>query len=383
MDCLGKLVEIKKKSVSDYRLLKYRTVAKALRQLAGADLDVALKGSKGAEAIAKAIERSRFSAWYKKDLRIMLKTLWKLANGYDLEDRPKEIRWLSTNIKRKDKKMPKNLLTDEDLQKMMKTQNVRNRAILLTLYESGMRNSELCALKKSDVEFFPDGARINVPEGLKTGPRRLLVIDAEPLLAAWLSAHPLKGADAPLFTVQHGTKIKPLNKFAVIKVIKEAAKAAKLDKRIYPHLFRHSAASKMAKFLTDSQLKNYFGWTQDSSMAATYIHISGKDVDDAVKVGHGKPVDKGAMEDKLLPRMCSRCAKQNAHDAKLCQYCGKSFDKEKAVSDMLSLQQELAELREKVAAQDETIAENTEWLKGFEGIELVEGARLRKVKAKK
>jgi integrase len=55
-----------------------------------------------------------------------------------------------------------------------------------------------------------------------------------------------------------------------------------LGRRVYPHLLRHSRATHLAKFLTESQLKAYFGWTQDSKMTRIYIHLSGKDVDEAI-----------------------------------------------------------------------------------------------------
>lgn len=49
-----------------------------------------------------------------------------------------------------------------------------------------------------------------------------------------------------------------------------------------PHNFRHSRATYLANFLTEAQMKEYFGWQQDSKMAGVHVHLSGRDVDNAL-----------------------------------------------------------------------------------------------------
>jgi len=40
-----------------------------------------------------------------------------------------------------------------------------------------------------------------------------------------------------------------------LKMLKEKAVKAGIKKRIYPHLFRHSAATRDARYLTESELR--------------------------------------------------------------------------------------------------------------------------------
>ncbi|MFA5929461.1 MAG: tyrosine-type recombinase/integrase [Candidatus Micrarchaeia archaeon] len=348
MGALEQLIELKKRTVGDVRIYKYLTYGKMLQRLSPEKLDVSLKDMKKTVALADKINRSHYAAWTKKDLRLQLKLMWKLANGYDLEDTPKEIRWVKCSLARRDRKLPKNLFTDEEIKKMLKVANLRNRAIISLLYESGLRNSELCALKKNDVEFIKEGARIHVPEGTKTGSRSILIIDSEPLLASWLASHPIKKDDAPLFVSIHSKKIKPMCKENIIKLLKLTAIDAGITHRVYPHLLRHSSATKLAKHLTEAQMKAYFGWGQDSSMAATYVHLSGKDTDAGILTMHNKPVEKEKAENKLEPQICKRCGKTNMHDVKMCGYCGLSFDKNEAKSDNLSMQEEMAKMRKQI-----------------------------------
>lgn len=351
MGALEQLIEIKRRTVGDVRILKYRTYGTMLERLCPEKLDVALKDMKKTEALDDKINRSHYAAWTKKDLHLQLKLMWKLANGYDLEDSPKEIRWVKCSLARRDRKLPKNLFTDEEIKAILKVATLRNKAIISLLYESGLRNSELCALKKNDVEFVKEGARIHVPEGTKTGSRSILVIDSEPLLASWLASHPIKNDDAPLFVNIHSKEIRPMMKENIIKLLKLTAKEAGITHRVYPHLLRHSSATKLAKHLTEAQMKAYFGWGQDSSMAATYVHLSGKDTDSGILSMHDIPVEKEKAENKLEPKICKRCKKTNMHDAELCAYCGMSFDKEKAKSDNISMQQQLEAMKKQQEAQ--------------------------------
>lgn len=64
-------------------------------------------------------------------------------------------------------------------------------------------------------------------------------------------------------------------------LFKKAARKTKIRKRCNPHIFRHSRATLLAQHLTEAQLKQVFGWTQSSKMASVYVHLSGRDNDDA------------------------------------------------------------------------------------------------------
>jgi hypothetical protein len=69
--------------------------------------------------------------------------------------------------------------------------------------------------------------------------------------------------------------------------LNKIAKKAGINKRIHPHLFRHSRATYMANFLTEAQMNAYFGWVQGSSMPSIYVHLPGCDIDDAVLKANG------------------------------------------------------------------------------------------------
>ena len=43
----------------------------------------------------------------------------------------------------------------------------------------------------------------------------------------------------------------------------------------------------MANHLTEAQMNEYFEWVQDSGMPCIYVHLSGRDIDDAVLKANG------------------------------------------------------------------------------------------------
>ena len=328
------------------RKKKYLTNARTLERLAGGNLEAALKDEKKLRALIDKIDNSQYQAWTKSDFRSLAKALWKIAQNVPLDEQPRAIKWIKTGIGRREGKLPKHLITGDELKSILKLCNPRDTAIIHLLYEAGLRPHELINLKKSDVEFIKEGARINVPEGSKTGSRALLVIDSAPALANWVRNHPIRGDEPVLFPAMHGKKYKIFTIEGLNKLVKNATKRAGITRRVKTYLFRHTAATRLANILTDAQMKAYFGWEQNSDMAQVYIHTSGINTDAPLLEAHGKTVEKKELEGKLAPKVCERCKKTNLHDAEMCAYCGLSFDKDK-------VRKQEAEMQEKLKRFDE------------------------------
>ena len=72
----------------------------------------------------------------------------------------------------------------------------------------------------------------------------------------------------------------------------------------------------------------YFGWVQGSDMPATYVHLSGRDVDDKILQIHGlKPKDMD-KKNELNPIECPRCKYINSPVNRYCGRCGTVLDEE-------------------------------------------------------
>ena len=114
---------------------------------------------------------------------------------------------------------------------------LRDRALLELLYSSGLRVSELCALRWHDLDL--DEGHVTV---LGKGSKQRMVpvgSHARKALAAWRSESAAK-TDAPVFPGRAGKAISPR---AVQLRLRQLAQRQGLFKRVHPHLLRHTFAS--------------------------------------------------------------------------------------------------------------------------------------------
>ena len=70
-----------------------------------------------------------------------------------------------------------------------------------------------------------------------------------------------------------------------------------------------------------------FGWRQGSKMSATYVHMSGRDIDNALLKLYGKLTDE---EDDDYVK-CPRCGESNDLPKRFCGRCGLPFDLEDVI----------------------------------------------------
>ena len=103
---------------------------------------------------------------------------------------PPEINWLKPRTRRSHK-LPEELITQEEVLKMAEVaDNLRNKAFVLILYETGCRVGELISVKMKNVQFDQYGAILRVTG--KTGSRRVRLVVAIHNLSYWLESRPWK-----------------------------------------------------------------------------------------------------------------------------------------------------------------------------------------------
>lgn len=155
---------------------------------------------------------------------------------------------------------------------MEKSEGQRNRAILETLYSCGLRVSELCGLKISDLYF--DEGFIKV-EG-KGSKQRLVPISDRAVceLKLWLEQRIMgrikPGFEDHVFLARWGNGI---SRIMVFHMIKELAAQAGIKKSISPHTFRHSFATHLLE--GGANLRAIQAMLGHESIATTeiYTHI--------------------------------------------------------------------------------------------------------------
>jgi integrase len=286
------------------------------------------------ERLISQINTSNYKETTKRDYKIIMKRYFQWSRGLDEDEQlyPDEVRWIKTTQKRK-RLLPEALLSVDEIKKMVETaENQRDRAFILTHYESGCRIGETLSLRICNISFDKNGAILRV-DG-KTGPRRVRVIAASPAIASWLNIHPLREDPNAYLWVGTGTvgRYEFLNYDGARALLKRLALKAGLNKRVYTHLLRHSRATALASDLKEAQLKEMFGWVPGSDMPETYVHLSGRDVDSALLRLHGIELGNDERREAQLTTVtCPRCKLKAGPESQFCPSCGMVLDLKAAV----------------------------------------------------
>lgn len=340
--------ELVVQGISKPRIIRYLFCLKKLDGLLGKDFDRVTK--EDLFSVVSVIEKQDLSVWTKHSDKVILKRFFKWVYGCG-EGYPDVVRWIKSHVKKSRDKLPNDgeMLSEDEVRRLVeKVFNLRDKALVSLLWETGCRIGEIATLRIRSVKFDEYGAVLSVNG--KTGPRSVRVINSTSYLANWINTHPsVENRDAPLWVNigqrNHG---KMLEYASIRKMLKIIFGRAGVKKRCNPHSFRHARATFLANHLTEFQMNQYFGWVQGSDMPSTYVHLSGKDIDGALLRLNGIKVDEKAQESVLKARKCPRCGFLNAYDHKFCSRCGGVFD----VGELVKVQEEARLIEKKRAFSD-------------------------------
>jgi integrase/recombinase XerD len=172
---------------------------------------------------------------------------------------------------------PEDLLTDEDLEKLLAVLDAKWRCALLLLRWSGGRPSEILGIARKDaVVKRRDGKEYAVLTFRHTKndrPRPVPVLKpaAVEALKVWLNL----GLQGKLLFPSPRQPDQPLKYRSFWKALKTAAKRAGLEKNIFPYLARHTRASEL--YAAPSAIRDAALGFQTPTMWKNYTHIKQAD----------------------------------------------------------------------------------------------------------
>ena len=171
---------------------------------------------------------------------------------------------------RKPKSLLKDVMTEGEVARILAaTKNNREKAMIAVLAYSGIRNKELCSLKAHDINLNDNIIRVI---GGKFNKDRVVNISREcaKVVTDYIGQY-IQNVDGQyLFTTLREGK--QYNGWALRKVVKVVAKRAKIKKRVYPHLFRHSLATHLlSKGMNLVGIQQQLGH-QDIKTVMIYVH---------------------------------------------------------------------------------------------------------------
>lgn len=163
------------------------------------------------------------------------------------------------------------VLSVEEVRAILKAApNERDRAILEVLYGCGLRVSEVCSLKISEV-YLKDMFVKVMGKGSK---ERLVPMAPSTALAImdYLSVRPESdaGCEDVLFLNRFG---RALSRVAVFKMVKSVALVAGVDKNLSPHTFRHSFATHLIENGADLRVVQEMLGHESILTTEIYTHV--------------------------------------------------------------------------------------------------------------
>ncbi|MEW6012701.1 MAG: site-specific tyrosine recombinase/integron integrase [Elusimicrobiota bacterium] len=168
----------------------------------------------------------------------------------------------------------------------------RDYAILMLLYSSGLRRSELVSLNYGDVDFISGFVRV-YGKGRK---ERIVPVGENALKALkdYADTRADISSSSPLFVNKNGKRITDT---AVFLILKKMAKRAKFTRKIKPHMLRHSFATHLLNNGCD--IRGVSEMLGHSSLATTqiYTHLSVEKLKEVYNKAHPRAKKEGLKEE--------------------------------------------------------------------------------------
>ncbi len=138
----------------------------------------------------------------------------------------------------------KNVLSEAEVSTIIRSaKNIREKAMIVLLAYSGIRNISFCNLKLTDIDFGENTLIVKKSKGNKEYIANISS-DCIKILLKYLEEYKKKGEDYLFTTIKKDNQYQTSD---LRKFIQTIAKRAGIKKRTYPHLFRHTLASNLRK----------------------------------------------------------------------------------------------------------------------------------------
>lgn len=182
---------------------------------------------------------------------------------YDLEDRAIRLPNLKNN-----RKLPV-VFSQEELRRLFKApQRLKQRVVLSLIYSAGLRVSEVCKLKISDIDF--DRKQIHIRES-KNNKSRYVVLSV--YISKGLMQY-IKGSKPKVYLFNGREKGTPLGHSAVQQTFRLAIQKAGIQKEACVHTLRHSFATHLLEQGVDIvSIKEQLGHAHIQT-TMMYLHVA-------------------------------------------------------------------------------------------------------------
>jgi integrase/recombinase XerD len=169
---------------------------------------------------------------------------------------------------KKAKKLPVILSLDEAQKLVVSLSNFKHRTILATLYDCGLRVSELLAMTPEDIDSSRMLIHVKLGKGMKDRYVPLSTQLLEQLRQYWREYKPSNH-------IFEGTHLgQPMRRRQIARICEKAAKVAGIGKRVTPHTLRHCFATHLLEAGTDIRVLQRLLGHSSLNSTGRYLHVA-------------------------------------------------------------------------------------------------------------
>ena len=236
------------------------------------------------------------------------------------------------DVLKKATKTEDDVLSKEEIRLLIDSaKSLRDKAIIEIFLTTGGRRKEINLLKVKDIEITESIVWVTINNS-KTKPRRIPIVANKDIdtafypenLINFYNTHIFKDdKEKPLFYSHHSNRYgKPLNKNSINEIMQKIIGRAKIEKKITPHILRHTSATNDGYFLTEQDLCLKYGWRVGSRQPQTYCHMTENQLGDhLLKLS-------GTTEDQIKKdSICPNCKQTVNINDKICNHCNYILDR--------------------------------------------------------
>lgn len=216
---------------------------------------------------------------------------WLLGNNRQY---PERVIWFDTSHELPEYNCINKKQLDKILTLMTSTKSewlVRNRALIMVLFDGGMRAEELLNIRLKNIKYDGETYKVRI-EHSKTKKRTLSLPMCKKHLDTWLDIHPAKHEEqAQLF---------PITYDAMRHLIGRLGKH--IGMKLTPHDLRHSSCTYWCQHITHAQMCYRYGWSMNSKMPQRYIDREGLNEDKLVEIARNNREENLKQENQKLSK---------------------------------------------------------------------------------
>jgi len=209
---------------------------------------------------------------------------------------------------------PQDILLPEDVKKLINVATLeRDRCLVASFYEGGIRLGEILALDSDMVEMDEAQQEVtfHIPnqEGCKTGARSVLCVEIYGYVTDWMKCNT-------------SNKFMPMSGSGIQKVIRKLYNRAGIKKPSNPHMFRHSSITNAVIMkMQPNQISMRYWGIPNSNMLSIYLHLSEQIVNSGYRDAKGMGNGNGNTVINPLASRCVNCGRL-IQSGSLCKTCG-------------------------------------------------------------